>query len=348
MGANRRFFALATENSIFEFTIDTRNIVVGATNGSENPLTFRFPIAFPNSDNNFIVRVSDGRPDFLYIPNPSGLVLTFATAGIYTISLIGRVLYFNPNTGSGTDKLKFIEINRWGNVSFGNSGAFSSFSNSFLGCSNLTIKATNSIKLPDNCSNAFNGIKGFDPSVDLAQYDASDVTILSSMFANITLPLYSVLNPFFNKATNLTSLYDGNNMSNVPKIEIIAPLLTNVQGMLRSSGFQGELIINAPLTGIYGLLENVANPPSLGKVDIRKLRTTNSFQRFITSTMSTANVNTTLLGWVNNFNWSGVTVISPTCSINFRSSKYSNNPAVIAAKTFLESKGYVFTNLTMA
>lgn len=346
MGANRRFFALAAENSIFEFTIDTRNIVVGATSGSENPLTFRFPIVFPNSANNFIVRVSDGRPDFLYIPNPSGLVLTFATAGIYTISLFGRVLYFNPNTGSGYDRLKFIEINRWGNVSFG-TGA-NTWNNTFSGCSNLTIKATNGLKFPDSTTNFFANIIGFDSCIDLNLYDVSETSQLSGMFAGITLPLYSVLNPFFNKATSLYLLYDGNDMSNVPKIEIIAPLLTNVQWMLRNSAFQGELIINAPLTQIYGLLENVANPPSLGKVDIRKVRATGNFQRFINSTMSTANVDATLLGWVNNFDWSGVTVISPTCSIHFRSSKYSNNPAVIAAKTFLESKGYVFTNLTMA
>lgn len=347
MSVNRRFFPLMQDNSIYTFTIDTTKIVVGATDGSQNPLTYRLPLT-ATSPQAFIVRVSDGRPDINY--TGGGLVLTFATPGIYTISLIGRVLYYLPPTGVyGYDKLKLIEVNRWGNVSFGSGGLSGngSFLNAFLGCLNVTIKATNPIKLPSVCSNAFKEIQGFDPAIDLSQYDASDVTGLTSMFANITMPFYSVLNPFFNKATSLSGLYSNNDMSNVPKIEIIAPLLTNVVSMLKDSQFQGELIITAPLNNIYGLLENVVNPPSFGRVDIRGVRLSGNFQRFITSTMTTANVDDTLLGWVNNFDWSGVSVISPTCNINFRSSKYSNNASVIAAKTFLENKGYVFSTLTM-
>lgn len=59
--------------------------------------------------------------------------------------------------------------------------------------------------------------------------------------------------------------------------------------------------------------------------------------------MSTANVDATLLGWAS-LDWGILTV---TCTYNFRSSKYSNNATVIAAKSFLEGKGITFTNLTM-
>ena len=62
--------------------------------------------------------------------------------------------------------------------------------------------------------------------------------------------------------------------------------------------------------------------------------------------MSTANVDATLLGWQNNFDWSVIS--SVTATYDFYNSKYSNIPAVIAAKAFLESKGITFTRLTMA
>ena len=86
MSGLKRFFALGQENSIFKFTIDTRNIVAGATNGSENPLTFRIPTR-QWITNNCILRVSDGRPDVSITsstsPNSSLFTLNFYTAGVY-------------------------------------------------------------------------------------------------------------------------------------------------------------------------------------------------------------------------------------------------------------------------
>ena len=51
MSAIRRFFNSDDENSVFRFRIDTSKIVSGATNGSENPLTFKIPMTWAGGSN---------------------------------------------------------------------------------------------------------------------------------------------------------------------------------------------------------------------------------------------------------------------------------------------------------
>lgn len=337
MGADRRFFALGAENRIFTFKIDTTKTLSGATDGSENPLTFKLPLFYTVAQN-FIVRVSDGRPDIAY--TSGGLTLTFAIAGIYTISLIGRVQYFNFGLVY-TDRLKIIEVNRWGNVSFGQNT--NNWRNAFLNCSNLIIKATNGIKFPNEVGAFFQGIKGIDPSVNLSTYDMSNVMVVSSFFSGISQPLYSVLNPFFSVATTISGIYSGVDMSNISRIEVISNTVSVISGFLQNSNFHGELIINAPIDNYSSLLNGVINPPSLGKIDVRVA--TNFGFSWITK-MEQLNVDATLIGWANTYDWTGVPIIARTCW--FASSKYSNLPNVLAAKAFLESKGFTFTNLTMA
>lgn len=343
MSANRRFFALEDNNSVFTFKVDTSKIVVGATDGSQNPLTFRIPIAFPAATQSFIVRVSDGRADFAYAGNP---VITFASSGIYTITLLGRVMYFSFSAGLvggyGYDRQKIVSIDNWGSqVMFG--AADTNWTSAFQNCINLIVNANNGLVFPNIASNFFQNIKGFSTSANLGKYDISQTTQLPNV-TGITLPLYSVFSPFLFKVVNMTNFYADVDLSNVPKLEIISTSLVGVQALLKNSGFQGELIITANLTNIISLLEGVTNPPSLGKVDVTKVA--NLTTNFITLPMATANVDATLLGWVNNFDWSARTFATKS-TYNFKVSKYSNNPAVIAAKTFLESKGLTFINLTM-
>lgn len=337
MSAIRRFFNSDDENSIFRFTIDTNKIVSGATNGSENPLTFRLPLIFPTAAQTFIVRVSDGRPDFAYASNP---VITFSTPGIYTITLIGRVLYFYPyNVTYGYDRLKLLFIENWGNrVMYGTGD--SNWERCFEGCTNLIIRATNGLKFPSRALAFFVNIKGFDPVADLSKYDVSQTANLPNV-TGITLPMYSVFNPFLNVVVNMTQFYQDVNMSNVPKIEIISPTLVGIQQLLKNSGFQGRLIVKAALTNIIGVFEGITNPPSLGEVDVRVIV---NVTNFITSPMSTANVDATLLGWAA-LDWAGYP--NNVRTFNFLGSKYSNNSNVIAARAFLISKGFTFNNLTM-
>lgn len=331
----RRFFALGAENSVFKFTIDTRNIVSGATNGSQNPLTFSLPIN--TTIRTFIVQVSDGRPDYTFDGNN---IITFAAPGIYTITLIGRVYGWTFGRNTGYDKLKIISIDHWGSeVIFGldtNGGV-----NVFKDCQNLIINADNGLKFRYNSAEFFVNIRGFAPHVDLLKYDISGCLNLPAV-TGIYLPLYRVFSPFVNVSTTMLNFYRDVDLSNVSKVEIISNTVANIQGLLWNSGFQGELKITAPITSMGRLLSGVVNPPSVGHVDIRRV-TTNAY--FIDNVMSTPNVDATLLGWAS-LDWAGFTSTAP--AFDFYNSKYSNNSAVIAAKIFLESKNVKFNRLTMA
>lgn len=339
MSAIRRFMAMEGENNIFKFTIDTRNIVVGATNGAENPLTFRLPLNFPtNIGHQFIIRVNDGRDDVVFDRTEAGSIIHFATAGIYQITLIGRSNYFLA--GNVQDNLKWIYLDVWGTTFRG------LLPNAFQGMTNLVIRAHESIKLTGNRAYFFNGIKGFALDFEMSKLDVSEVSNFSGFFSGVQLPMYSVLNPFINAAESMVGVYRNVDLTNVSKVEVISQTASNFGNFLSNSNFTGELIIKAPLISMYQMLFGIVNPPALGKVDIRGTVSNTSFSSFITHPMTEARVDSTLLGWANNYDWTGIPLKSIT--MNWRGSKYSNNPAVIAARAFLISKGFTFQNLTMA
>lgn len=339
MGANRRFFALASENSVFEFTIDTRNIVVGATDGSQNPLSFRIPIPSAGG-NNFILRVDDGRADVLVVGitgTNSYSTITFATAGIYHITMIGTTTQFSFNQSYGYDKLKITEVTRWGS-------RFGYALRSFFMCSNLVIKAYNVLNLSAaNNGGMFNGIKGFESPLSLLEVSKS--TALDGFLRDIQTPITNGLNSFYNGLSTFNQVYYGADMSGVSEIEIISDSITVFSQVFTNTNFRGILKIKCPnLTTIFRLIYGVTNPPSLGWVDIRNCTSISDLFQYV---MSKQNVDSTLIGWQNNFDWSAIPTIPNKVTIDFKNSKYSNNPSVISAKTFLESKGIVFTNLTI-
>lgn len=336
MGANRRFFALAQENSILKFTIDTRFINVGATDGSQNSLTYRIPIYYPTSnDNKFIIRVSDGRADVNFVGRSTpatALTLSFATAGIYQITLIGKsnAVVFGGTSANAYDKLKLISID-----SFGYDFKFP-IANVFFGCTNAWINAPNGCKVL-NGRNFFNGIKGFGSNFNLSYLDISESIAFTTMFANVQNSINSMINPFINVTNSVSGLFTSANFaSNVNKIEIISPTITNAANLVLNSNLQGEIIIDAPLTSIFQIADGVTNPPIL-KIDIRRVTSNGNF---ITTVMSTTNVDATLNHWAS-LDWTGFT---STLTYNFRNSKYSASSA--SAKAFLESKGIIFINLT--
>lgn len=336
MSAIRRFYAGNIDNSIFRFTIDTRNIVSGATNGSQLDKQFILPIdtGFGSS---FILKVSDGRSDVIVNSNNISTykTITFATAGIYEITLIGKANIRFNNMSPDAKKMTLVS-------EFGLGFKFSTYA---------LQDAINMIwDVPfvrfNELNRVFIGIKGFGSNADLSKYIIDSATVATYTFSSIINPMTSVLSGFFPMLTNAQDFYRDAPLASVPEVQIIAPKLTTVSGAFYSSNMRGRIVIQSEvLTIMDSLCRGYTSPPSLGEVDIRRV-TSASF--FINSVMSTANVNATLLGWANNFDWSKIPTIANKVTLDFFNSKYSNNQAVIAAKTFLESKGITFTRLTMA
>lgn len=334
MGNSLKFFTMMEDASIFKFQIDTRNIVSGATNGSQLDNQFILPI--DSLITSLILKVNDGRADtIISSSSTAGKTVTFSTPGIYELTLIGKaVIRFSSIS---PDARKMIWTSEFG-------GGFKIGANAFETTINMTwdvpfVRFT-------NLTLTFSSSKTFGPRVDLTTYVVDEVETASFTFRNFQTALTTVFSGFFPKLTNATSFYRDAPLSMTPEVQIIAPNLTTAQSCFYSSGMRGRIVIKSNvLSDISGLCGNIANPPSLGEVDIRNV--TNA-TNFITKTMTTANVNSTLLGWVNNFDWSGIPTVTNKVTLDFYNSKYSNNTAVINAKAFLEAKGIVFTNLTMA
>lgn len=340
MSAIRRFFNSDDENSVFRFRIDTSKIVSGATNGSENPLTFKLPV-INSGTTAAIIKVSDGRPDISLTNSNvvSNSLITFSTAGIYDIEIIGRIGSFNGfgNTTLGYDRLKIIGIYHWPyqvNFLFG----------SFSGCSNLIIYAENTLKLPVNSNTFFTNIGGF-ATGRLDNLIFTDVTTANSILSGVSTVFTSLFNSFMPSMTSIANLYSGVNVSAVSMVEIISNSVTTVGSLFGNQlrNFSGELILSTPNnTSIQALCYYFNVSPSLGKVDIRSV--TNAVN-FIRNPMTKAKTDDTLLGWVNNFDWSGIAPVTNKVTLDFKGSTHTNSTAVNNAKAFLIAKGYVFINL---
>lgn len=326
---------LDDDDSVFHFQIDTRNIVSGATNGSQLDTRFVLPIDTTYSCN-FILKVSDGRPD-LAVTNSNlatAKILNFSTAGIYDIYLIGSAnIRFN---NMSVDSRKMIWVYEFG-VGF----KFSSYA--FENCSNMIWDAP--FTRFNELNRVFIACKGFGSNAILSRYIVDQATIANYTFANVINPMTSVLSGFFLMLTNADNFYREAPISGVSEIQIIAPNLTSMDGAFYNSQMRGRIVVRSEvLTNISNICRGYTLPPSLGEVDIRRVT---SASIFIGSVMSTANVDSTLLGWVNNFDWTSIPTVTNKVTFDFFNSRYSNTPNVVAAKAFLESKGIVFTRLTI-
>lgn len=344
MGAIRRFFTYS-DSAAFKFTIDTRLIVSGATDGSEDPLSFRIPFHETyNTNIACIVRVSDGRPDISINSQAQANALgklTFATAGIYQITIIGRV----PALIRTVDIKKLISIDQWGSPSIN----FYDGSEPFKFASNLVVNATNSLLMPVDSSRFFLGIKGFSDNSPLTLLDTSRISNGINMIGNIQMPIKSIPNPFWKSIVIFNCYSIANFDPSIQKIEVISDNITGASQPFNNSGFRGRIEFKTPnLQSIFRFIRGYNNPPALGGVDIRSLTSCSELIHF---NMSPNNVASTLKEWHTGYDWSAIPTIENKCTISFANSSgtpstyYAADTEVIAAINFLTSKGYTITGL---
>lgn len=327
-----KFFALPQRSSNFRFIVDTNFVNAGATDGSQLNNQFILPV----TSGNFTLSVSDGRPSVVVNNSNLNTYKTISLSpGIHTITLTGsadiRFDLVSPDNLKITSTLEF-------------GSGFTLAQYSFKNCSNMVwdVPFTNFNIL----SRIFNGIKGISDNIDLKNSLIDKVIDASYIMGGIIEPPKTVFSGFFSSLTTAGNMYRDSNLSRVDEVQIIAPNLVNISGGFYGTMFRGRIVIKSnSLTNINNLCYGYTNPPSLGEVDIRRVTNANTF---ITQPMSRINTDATLLGWVNNFDWSVIPTVTNKVKFHFRGSTYSNNSTIISAKTFLESKGIVFTNLTMA
>jgi len=184
--------------SAFVFGINTANTSAGSSTSTQ----FKLPLT-TSTGLNAVVDWGDSTTDTITVYNAAEVTHTYGSSGTYTISITGTLPGFRfVNAG---DKLKIINISKWGVLDITTNSAF-------RGCTNLTCSATDAPTITStslvstfqsctnfngnignwdmsavtNCNNIFSSATAFNNggSSSIGNWDVSAVTNMSSMFAS--------------------------------------------------------------------------------------------------------------------------------------------------------------------
>lgn len=128
--ANATTTAVVTERII---TIDTRNTESGSS--ASNQFNLAFQSGFGGT--NFTVDWGDSTTDTVSSSVLTGILHTYATAGVYDIKITGSIKH-NVSNATSADKRKYLDIKNWGTVT----SPTTTQTSAFYGCVNMVISAT--------------------------------------------------------------------------------------------------------------------------------------------------------------------------------------------------------------
>jgi len=166
------------------------------------------------SDGNydFTIDWGDGNRDNITTYNQSEVTHQYSTTGIYEVKIHGGITGWQFNNGG--DKVKIIEISKWGPLKF-----VSSDVSLFYGCSNLDVTANDSLTLDASHGlNMFVFCSLLGSEGDMNSWDTSACTNMGSMFYGCTgfnQPIGSwdvgnvtSMNSMFYTATDFNTVFD--------------------------------------------------------------------------------------------------------------------------------------------
>jgi hypothetical protein len=180
--------------------VKTDNVGTSASN--------QFTIPTTGASHNYVVEWGDGN---INVGVTGNITHTYAIAGTYQIKIYGQFprIFFN----NGGDRLKLLEIQQWGDIVWFN------FADSFNGCENLNITATD---LP-NSTNVSSWLRAFTNCSSL---------VWSAIVNNINMTNNNNYSGMFNGAT-LFNQYVGDWV-------IIPTLSNNFAGTFRNTSMSTE------------------------------------------------------------------------------------------------------------
>jgi hypothetical protein len=262
-----------------------------------------------------IIEWGDGTTSTITAWNDADLTHVYSVGGVYTVKISGHLPWINfIDTG---DKLKVMSIENWG----GNE--WESFDNSFFGCRNMVINATDTPVLS-------NLTQGTDGRFFRAFYNTGITTIPN--FKNWSSEYIFVAPSMFNGCLSLTNLdMSGMNFSNCTSFGT-----SGVEGM-----FNG--CINLDSINVTGMILNSVNNVScgvmfqnIGTFDLAGLDTwnigkINAFNNFLNnSKITTVEYDKLLISWDNQDAVNSL-------SVNFGTSQYTLLSASATARAGLIS-----------
>lgn len=129
----------------------------------------------------FIVNWGDGNADTITAYNQAERLHTYAVAGIYKVTISGIIDGFR--FGGALDRLKLLDISKWGILKVGNGGSY------FWGCINLVGTASDVLDLSGTTTlyQMFRLCPLFEAN-NLGLWDVSNVINAQLMFDGVTLP----------------------------------------------------------------------------------------------------------------------------------------------------------------
>lgn len=304
-------------------------IMLVKTDNAGTSASDQFTIPTSGTGYNYDVDWGDGNTD---IGLTSGTTHTYASAGTYTIKISGDfpAIYFN-NLG---DKLKLLEIQNWGTIAWNvPARTYGSFRESFEGCTNLEITATDSPDLSAvttmyymlrfassmvgnasmnnwNTSNVSDFTGCFSQSTNfnspIGNWDMSSATTLNSMFSvasnfNQDIGSWNVGN-----VTNMNRLfYYASNFNNGGSASIgnwNTSNVTNINEMFYFAINFNQDIGSWDVSNVVGSNANIFRSTSfnqyLGNWQLNTALTSLA-SMFYQSGMSTENYTDTVVAWAN-------------------------------------------------
>lgn len=221
--------------------------------------------------------------------------ITFPAIGTYRVEISGSFphIYFN-NTG---DRQKILTIEQWGSI------AWTTMQNAFMGCSNLTIPATDAPNLSGVTSmqSMFENTSSFNQPI--GNWDVSNVIRMDSLFHNASFNQFignwNVSNvtsmvrmfagaPFFNQpignwnvsnVTNMEAMFGGTASFNQPIGNWNVGNVTNMTYMFASASLFDQPIGNwdvSNVTSMRGMFSNTSFNQPIGNWNVGNVTDMNS------------------------------------------------------------------------
>ena len=267
---------------------------------------------------NFVVYWGDGNNDMITIWNQPEVTHTYASGGVYTINITGKIIGWRFDNGG--DRLKVLEIQQWGCLQLGNSGSY------FYGCENLELTATDNLNLTGTTSlyQAFQGCSDLGSNGNMNGWDVSCVTSMKRMFyfassfnqpiGNWDVSRVRDMSWMFVMASSFNQPIGNWNVSSVtsmafmfsPATSFNQPLgtwdVSNVKNM--EWMFGGAVSFNQPINDwnvssvtdmSYMFVEAYSFDQPIGNWDVSNV--TDMDKMFDDVTLSTSNYDNLLLGW---------------------------------------------------